>query len=548
MKVPPLSEASASRLEAALADAVDAVESDGVAPDDALAKSAAAHGLPLSHLPMAVKALNTGRAARQLFAGDDPWEKAASFPLATVEGVARRLSDSSRPDPAKAAGDADFDRPPEVALPPAPDLARLANLLGVPEEPKAEKCAGARPEQSNVREVAVVCNRILAEMEAVSRRTSDALYAGASKLARARHGEAARFAFDRLDARRGPAAAEPDLATPPDHPLVKLAGLLARVRGLTKAAAVPPSVPPSEPPAPAVLRPAAPGTAGLGRSVVAPSQVPPRPPGAGPAVLPVSPLTDPTNRYDETVGLAHQPGVAGVLGGAIGANTVPGSYLYNPTIRQTRKLTFDPALNPHSAIGSFAPGAPIGPAVPDVGRVDLGTAKPAPTGAVPAAAGKTGGDTRVSPPEKVALGWPNVSARVMPGPSQLVTGPIFERMRKADELRTSAQAGKIDQGITQAYGAAGPETKLPNEMDRLGDQEAINALLASPHLQTADPAVVVQHYRQLSGLAPTVMRNPAVAQDFVRRAVQTGPLSYLDLGHLAKIERDVAGTRHDRDN
>ncbi len=84
------------------------------------------------------------------------------------------------------------------------------------------------------------------------------------------------------------------------------------------------------------------------------------------------------------------------------------------------------------------------------------------------------------------------------------------------------------------------ETKLPFELDRIEEQQSVNDLLADNRVKGTDPAKVIDMYKTLRGLAPTVMRNPSVAADMIHRQIQTGPLSYFDLGQLAQMEKNVA--------
>lgn len=113
MPPPRLTTQSADRLKAVVASADDLVDG-GQDPNGALAKAAAAHALPVNHVPLAVRAFNTGRAVRQL-AHETPWEKAAAHPIASVDGVVASLT---APTDAKTASDLSHYFTP----PPGPDF------------------------------------------------------------------------------------------------------------------------------------------------------------------------------------------------------------------------------------------------------------------------------------------------------------------------------------------------------------------------------------------------------------------------------------------
>lgn len=112
----PLRAESAEKLAAAVEAADDLVDA-GTPPETALAKAARDHAVPVGHVPFLVRAFNTGRAVRQFGAGD-PWEKAASHPVATVEGV-RKVLDAPGEVKTAYAPDrtADYFTPPPAPVP-----------------------------------------------------------------------------------------------------------------------------------------------------------------------------------------------------------------------------------------------------------------------------------------------------------------------------------------------------------------------------------------------------------------------------------------------
>lgn len=96
---------------AKVAEAADDAVDAGTPPAEAIAKAARDHGLPVSHVPVVVRAFNTGRAVRQL-SETDPWAKAANHPVTTAEAVIAALDAMDRP--ATKAASADYVLPPRV--------------------------------------------------------------------------------------------------------------------------------------------------------------------------------------------------------------------------------------------------------------------------------------------------------------------------------------------------------------------------------------------------------------------------------------------------
>lgn len=87
-----------ARLRKETADFIDKVVQfaddlieQGYHPNYALAKAAYENKLDVSYLPLAVRAINTASAIAQLKTGRDAWEKAAAYPVATIEKVREHL-------------------------------------------------------------------------------------------------------------------------------------------------------------------------------------------------------------------------------------------------------------------------------------------------------------------------------------------------------------------------------------------------------------------------------------------------------------------------
>jgi uncharacterized membrane protein YgcG len=86
----PLSKAAEAKLIAAIERAAGYVN-DGLAPNAAIVKSAAASDIPAGHINLMVHAYNTGRTTKQREQGNDTLEKAADFPMADAQAVMDEL-------------------------------------------------------------------------------------------------------------------------------------------------------------------------------------------------------------------------------------------------------------------------------------------------------------------------------------------------------------------------------------------------------------------------------------------------------------------------
>lgn len=120
----PLSKDAEQKLITAIENAAGFVNG-GMAPNDAIVKSAAEANIPAGHLNLMVHAYNTGRTTKQREAGTDTLEKAADFQLADVDAVRARLF----PSDVKTSAEIERDHvvSAEYSLNPAGMLARRAS-------------------------------------------------------------------------------------------------------------------------------------------------------------------------------------------------------------------------------------------------------------------------------------------------------------------------------------------------------------------------------------------------------------------------------------
>jgi hypothetical protein len=88
--------------------------------------------------------------------------------------------------------------------------------------------------------------------------------------------------------------------------------------------------------------------------------------------------------------------------------------------------------------------------------------------------------------------------------------------------------------------AGGQLDALSSAFSGVDEHAAIQSILTDPRFVKADPQTLVQTYRDLSGIAPQAMQNPAIASDFLTRKVQTGPLGYHDLQALIQMENNLS--------
>ena len=86
MATPRLSKEAEIKITDSLSEVAELVNS-GTNPNEAIAKTASANGIPVGHLELMVRAYNTGRSEAQRQSGGDPMEKLAEFELADLKTV-----------------------------------------------------------------------------------------------------------------------------------------------------------------------------------------------------------------------------------------------------------------------------------------------------------------------------------------------------------------------------------------------------------------------------------------------------------------------------
>lgn len=133
MATPKLSKEAEIKITDSLGEVAELVNS-GSNPNEAIAKTASANGIPVGHLELMVRAYNTGRSEAQRQSGDDPMEKLADFDLADLKTVIGMVY----PDNVKTASDKlrvtrvsdTYGRAPAAPKPGLPPLAKLASDKG----------------------------------------------------------------------------------------------------------------------------------------------------------------------------------------------------------------------------------------------------------------------------------------------------------------------------------------------------------------------------------------------------------------------------------
>jgi hypothetical protein len=137
-----LTKQAEQKLIAAIEDAANLVNK-GMAPNDAIVKSAAAADIPAGHINLMVHAYNTGRTTKQRETGENTLEKAADFRLADADTVLAALY------PAEVKTSAELLQQevvsPEYAVSPAGMLARRKAALR-----KEAAAAAVLPEKTYV--------------------------------------------------------------------------------------------------------------------------------------------------------------------------------------------------------------------------------------------------------------------------------------------------------------------------------------------------------------------------------------------------------------
>lgn len=510
----PLSAASADRLEAALEAAADRVDA-GEAPDAALAKAAAEVGLHARFVPLLVRGYNTGRAARQLASSNDPWEKAAGYPVASAEGVLKVLLGVTKVAEHSCVGgsDDDYKHAPPTTPPPPP------KVPAAPEAEEEEKYAKAaadartkaaaelaavdrRDDRADPNAVAFALTRVGLKLAALVGEMAPAAYEGVRALALARFPGIEAPLFGRLDAVVYGKAAEDGVM---DQASSAANDLVAQL-----------------PPAATFGERVAAGVPGLL--------------GAG------------------TLALG--------LGGAAGLGFYGAKRLLSRPVSRSRVLPDDedeeaapplkraaadpavPADHPALAlVGEFArllatPTVPL-PAPPAQKEAGLGSG----LGAVNAV---VGGLRKTPPLGVLAAGTRPPGAEPRPAGGTFGLFDQFRtRMREVDAARDQARHEAVLERARKAV-LPGPETRLTAALDTAAFHDTLNRLLTDPRFKGANPQDVVRVYKDLQPLAPSVMASPVAAADLVHRTLQTGPLGGYDLNQLVTMEKNLAQARRDR--
>lgn len=90
----------------------------------------------------------------------------------------------------------------------------------------------------------------------------------------------------------------------------------------------------------------------------------------------------------------------------------------------------------------------------------------------------------------------------------------------------------------------GPDPNLDAEAQMLKQRSVIQSLLAEN--QGQDPHRIIDTYRGIADVAPVSASKPAVARDFVNRAMAGGSLSYFDLEALSRLEKNLTQIQNQR--
>lgn len=175
-------------------------------------------------------------------------------------------------------------------------------------------------------------------------------------------------------------------------------------------------------------------------------------------------------------------------------------------------------------------------------------------------------------PVDAVFGVPVPPQTLSAAPEPVKSAGIFDRRVEASQPESEpapvvAKAAGFGSGFKTVFGGASnligsrplanevyrgvnidkPKNPIGGQLDSLSsalghvdEHAAIQSILADPRFVKADPQTLVQTYRDLSGIAPQAMQNPAIASDFLTRKVQTGPLGYHDLQALIQMEKNLS--------
>lgn len=228
--VPPrLSAASAERMQAVVGAADDAVDG-GAHPNLAIAKAARDHNLPVSHVPVVVRAFNTGRAVRQ-FGADDPWTKAAAHPVATAEGVIAELN--PKPVQKQAVDLSHYNTPPAVE---ARVLLPLVEKKAAVKQPAAPAPVVTKPAKDSRLSTEFAAAAAFDKAAELTKALTPTVYSAVKKAAFSVSPDAAKFFFDILETddaavlAHKAASVKPDVSITTEHPVVRAVIELGRAK------------------------------------------------------------------------------------------------------------------------------------------------------------------------------------------------------------------------------------------------------------------------------------------------------------------------------
>lgn len=197
MAPPPLTSRSAERMKDVVGR-VDTLVDGGMAPDQAIAKAASDLAMPVGHVPLVVRAFNTGRAVRQLGA-DDPWEKAAAHPVASIDGVVAELT--KKPETVKASFDHHYAKPPVRPTPTLPPR-QQTKAATVVEKDAAAVVEPARRRKDDSWDLEVKAATAFEEAVEIALSLRPSQYLAAKRAATALNPDAAEFFFGTVESYR----------------------------------------------------------------------------------------------------------------------------------------------------------------------------------------------------------------------------------------------------------------------------------------------------------------------------------------------------------
>lgn len=461
-------------------------------PDAAVAGAMAEAGMPAKFAAHIVNAFNVGLAAKQRLTAADTWAKAASYVPANVDRVLARLGSPAAPtDPlpasaklAAARGYDDYDLPP-AAPPAAPPKAMAADL-------RALYAAFDAPPPGNAKVAAVLARppvekRVYADPAPTPTAATHA-YRLAAIAAAVRDAYDPAAPAEYAGAKRAAVALYPATA-PTLFERAEATWSLREKRAYAEA------------------------TAGDAYDVTAGRS------------HPIVRLAAVFQQVRDEAAVRARPVEPVKRAAAAATPAEPHPLLAPPAVTPVRPET-------NAAFAAFlakkAAPSPSGPAG-GVGPMSL-LAKPLSGFLSASQAGRERVDQALNAPTHAALtaAFGNVTA---PAAHAASRSDLFAKARQSQlESLVSAQVQKPFDDATKAV----------NTVD---EQDHVARLLADPAFARADPVKVLEAYREVRGLAPHVMANPAAARQIVKLRTETGPLSLFDLDQITKVEKNLADIR-----